>query len=148
MNRVRNAGLTRRQFHQTIGSATAGMLASHALAIDAPSAAGAIRGEPTAEKVGLQILAGGGNAIDAIVAAALTAAIVVPHQTGIGGYGGAVTLAVDGGRRITSIDFNTMSPAAMKPDIFAVDAMGKVIGDKHRVGWLAAGVTGILAGLQ
>ena len=75
MNRIRNAGLTRRQFHQTIGSATAGMLASHALAADAPSAAGAIRGEPTAEKVGLQILADGGNAIDAIVAAALTAAM-------------------------------------------------------------------------
>src|SRR5437879_2716028 len=109
------APLTRRDFHQMIGgTAAGGILASHALAADTSKTTGAIRGEPTAENVGLQVLAGGGNAIDAIVAAALTAAVVVPHQTGIGGYGGAATLAVDGGRRITSIDFNTMSPAAMK----------------------------------
>jgi gamma-glutamyltranspeptidase / glutathione hydrolase len=147
MSFIRNGSLTRRDFHQILAGATAGVWAG-ALAADTTNAAGAIRGEPTAEKVGLQILAGGGNAIDAIVAAALTAAVVVPHQTGIGGYGGAATLAVDGGRHMTSIDFNTMSPAAMKPDIFPVDATGKPIGDKHRVGWLAAGVPGILAGLQ
>jgi gamma-glutamyltranspeptidase/glutathione hydrolase len=144
----RNNSVSRREFHRAIGSVTAGILASNVFAGDAPGAAGAIRGEPTADKVGLQVLAEGGNAIDAIVAAALTAAVVVPHQTGIGGYGGAATLAVDGGRRITSIDFNTMAPAAMKPDIFPVDSTGKPIGDKHRVGWLAAGVPGILSGLQ
>ncbi len=148
MTRPAMPTITRRQFHQAVGCATAGILARGAFAADVASPAGAIRGEPTADKVGLNILAKGGNAIDAIVAAALTAAVVVPHQTGIGGYGGAAALAVDGGRRITSIDFNTMAPAAMKPDIFPIDATGKPIGDKHRVGWLAAGVPGILAGLQ
>lgn len=148
MSFSRQGSITRREFQSTIGAAAAGLFAGHALAAEATNAPGAIRGEPTAEKVGLQVLASGGNAIDAVVAAALTAAVVVPHQTGIGGYGGAVTLAVDGGRRITAIDFNTMAPAAMKPDIFPVDGAGKVIGDKHRVGWLAAGVPGILAGLQ
>src|SRR5438132_8271549 len=129
--------MTRREFQQ--GIAAASVFATSGLAAEAPKNLGAIRGEPTAEKVGLQMLAGGGNAIDAVVAAALAAAIVVPHQTGIGGYGGAATLAVDGGRRITSIDFNTMAPAAMKADTFAVDAAGKVLGDKNKFGWLATG---------
>src|SRR6187401_2791879 len=102
MSFSKHGAITRRDFHQVIGSATAGIVASRALAAEAASTAGAIRGEPTAEKVGLQMLAEGGSAIDAIIAAALTAAVVVPHQTGIGGYGGAMTLAVDGGRRITS----------------------------------------------
>src|SRR5213083_1325687 len=99
MSFSRNRSLTRRDFHQVLAGATAGVWATSALAADTTNGAGAIRGEPTAEKVGLQMLASGGNAIDAIVAAALTAAVVVPHQTGIGGYGGAATLAVDGGRR-------------------------------------------------
>src|SRR5213080_4370228 len=114
MNRYRS--MTRREFGAQAAGATAALAAAGALAQNESSPHGIIRGEPTAEKVGLQVLAEGGNAVDAIVAAALTAAVVVPHQTGIGGYGGAVTLAVDGGRRITSIDFNTMSPDAMKPD--------------------------------
>src|SRR5262245_4924073 len=111
-------------------------------------ATGAIRGEPTAEKAGLKILAAGGNAVDAIVAAALTAAVVVPHQTGIGGYGGHATFAIDGGRAITSIDFNTMAPAAARRGMFPKGPDGKVIGQRNTIGWLAAGVPGILAGLQ
>jgi gamma-glutamyltranspeptidase / glutathione hydrolase len=82
------------------------------------------------------------------VAAALTAAVVVPHQTGIGGYGGHATLAVDGGRKVKSIDFNSMAPAAAKGDMFRLDASGKVVDQKNMYGWLAAGVPGILAGLQ
>src|SRR5947209_2763250 len=110
----------RRDFHRGLAGAACATVRSRLFGAEPVQPAGAIRGEPTAEKVGLQVLAEGGNAIDAIVAAALTAAVVVPHQTGMGGYGGAATLAVDGGRKITSIDFNTLAPAAMKPDIFPV----------------------------
>jgi len=126
----------------------AGVAAATGISAQESHAAGAIRGEPTAEKTGLEILAGGGNAVDAVVGAALVAAVVVPHQTGIGGYGGHATLAVENGRRITSLDFNSLAPAAMKPDVFPLDSSGKVIGQKNMYGWLAAGVPGILAGLQ
>src|SRR5262245_5713290 len=126
--------ITRREFGRSIaiGAAFASVGGSQVAGQDA-SALGAVRGEPAAEKAGLETLAAGGNAVDAIVAAALTAAIVVPHQTGIGGYGGHATLAVDGGRKITSIDFNSMAPAAMQGDIFAPGADGKVaeIGRAH-----------------
>lgn len=145
--------MTRRRFVQSCGLAGAGLVLravtqAQSSAQSGPSSPGAIRGEPTAEKVGLQILSLGGNAVDAVVAAALTAAIVVPHQTGIGGYGGHMTLAIESEKKVTSIDFNSHAPAAAKGDMFSLDAGGKVIGQRNMYGWLAAGVPGILAGMQ
>jgi gamma-glutamyltranspeptidase/glutathione hydrolase len=148
MNRSRREKVTRREFSRQLASATAGLAAASAMAAEEGGAPGVIRGEPTAEKVGQQILAAGGNAIDCIVAAAVTAAIVAPHQTGLGGYGGHMTLAVEGGKRVTSIDFNSMAPAAATSDMFKLDANGRVAGQKNMYGWLAAGVPGILAGMQ
>src|SRR4051794_33380666 len=105
MSCSKNNILSRREFQFHIAGITVAAAVSNSAMADVAAGPGAIRGEPTAEKVGQQVLAAGGNAVDAIVAAALTAAVVVPHQTGIGGYGGHATLAVDGGRRMTSIDF-------------------------------------------
>lgn len=109
---------------------------------------GYVIGEPTAEKVGARVLADGGNAVDAIVAAALAAAVAAPHQTGIGGYGAAGMFAVDGGRRIVALDANSAAPAAMRADTFKPDGSGQVPGRVNEFGWLAAGVPGILAGVQ
>lgn len=109
---------------------------------------GCVIGEPTGDKAGAQILAAGGNAIDAIVAAAMAGAVAAPHQTGMGGYGGCAVFAVDGGRKVVALDFNTVAPAAMQRDQFKPDAEGKVPGRVNEWGWLAAGVPGNLAGLQ
>jgi len=109
---------------------------------------GCVIGEPTAKKVGSLILGDGGNAVDAIVAAALAAAVAAPHQTGIGGYGAAGIFAVEGGKRIVALDANTVAPAAMRADSFQPDARGQVPGRVNEFGWLATGVPGILAGLQ
>jgi gamma-glutamyltranspeptidase/glutathione hydrolase len=141
--------LSRRTFGAVCGAATA-----NALRDTSPAAAqsipphGAVRGEPTAEQVGQAMLASGGNAIDAAVAAALAAAVVAPHQTGIGGYGGHMTLALATSGLVTSIDFNSIAPAAARDDMFPLNAAGKVIDQKNMYGWLAAGVPGIVAGLQ
>lgn len=144
----------------------AGTAAAVALAGEANAQAsllrGVISGEPTAEKAGMAMFAAGGNAVDAIVAAAFVAAVVVPHQTGMGGYGSHLTLAVDerdkpgdrrqgtGNRakRIVCIDANSAAPAAATGDMFAPGADGKVAGQRNMYGWLAAGVPGILAGLE
>jgi gamma-glutamyltranspeptidase/glutathione hydrolase len=104
-----------------------------------------VKGEPTAEKVGQQVLADGGNAFDAIVASALAAAIAAPYQTGIGGYGGSAMLATAGGKTITALDFNSMAPSAATPDMFQ---RRKPLGNLQSTGWLGSGVPGILAGLQ
>jgi len=143
--------VSRRQFVQQTAAGALGLAAANsavATGADNEPAAGVIRGEPTAEKVGLQVLASGGNAIDAAVAAAFTAAVAAPHQTGIGGYGGHMTLAIAGTGRITSIDFNSAAPAAANGDMFPLDASGKVVAQANMYGWRAAGVPGILAGLE
>jgi gamma-glutamyltranspeptidase/glutathione hydrolase len=66
---------------------------------------------------------------------------------GIGGYGGHMTIGLPDGK-VTSIDFNSTAPAAARPDMFPLDANGKVKNNVHVTGWLAAGVPGTLAGLQ
>src|SRR5262245_6973462 len=78
---------------------------------------GAVVGENTATVAGERVLADGGNAIDAAVAAALTAGIATPARSGIGGYGGHMVIALTSGKT-TAIDFNTAAPAAARSDMF------------------------------
>ncbi len=59
-----------------------------------------------------------------------------------------MTLALKGGKKITSIDFNTMAPAAASADMYPLDDKDQVQGRKNFFGWLAVGVPGTLAGLQ
>jgi gamma-glutamyltranspeptidase/glutathione hydrolase len=113
----------------------------------APST-GRVVGQPQGARAGAEVLAAGGNAVDAVVAAALVAAVTDIQQCGIGGYGGHMTLAVEAGRRVVSIDFNSAAPRAARPDMFLLDARGQVKGAVNLHGWLAAGVPGTLAGLQ
>jgi gamma-glutamyltranspeptidase/glutathione hydrolase len=105
-------------------------------------------GEEIGAKVGERILAEGGNAIDAAVAAALMSCVATPSRCGICGYGGHMTIALKDGKKITSIDFNTMAPAGARPDMYPLDDKEQVQGRKNFFGWLAVGVPGTLAGLQ
>jgi gamma-glutamyltranspeptidase / glutathione hydrolase len=112
------------------------------------SGPGAVIGEAAGAAVGQQVLAEGGNAIDAAIAAALTSCVAAPSRCGIGGYGGHMTIALAAGPRITSIDFNSTAPAAAREDMYPLNAKGEVEGKINLHGWLAAGVPGTLAGLQ
>jgi gamma-glutamyltranspeptidase/glutathione hydrolase len=109
---------------------------------------GCVAGPPEAARVGAEVLAAGGNAVDAVVAAALTACVVSVQQCGVGGYGGHLVIAPAGGKRVVAIDFNSAAPQAARVDLFPVDAKGRVKGQANRFGWLASGVPGTLAGLQ
>ncbi|MBI1357141.1 MAG: twin-arginine translocation signal domain-containing protein [Acidobacteria bacterium] len=117
---------------------------------EGPAAArkGAVVGEPRAAAAGLAMLEIGGNAVDAIVAAALTAGVTAVQMCGSGGYGGHMTLAFADSGKVTSIDFNTLSPAALTEDRFAPNADGTVPGQINQFGWLASGVPGTLAGMD
>lgn len=108
MNDITRRGLLRCAGKALLGS----VLTPQLVAAGKSKSNGQVVGEPTAEKVGAQVLADGGNAVDAIVAAALSVAIAAPYQTGIGGYGGCATLALAGRKKITAVDFNSTAPAA------------------------------------
>jgi gamma-glutamyltranspeptidase/glutathione hydrolase len=107
-----------------------------------------IAADPTAAEVGNRILAVGGNAIDATVAAAFAACVTAAKSCGPGGYGGHATIAIAREKKISSLDFNTVAPAAVRPDMFPVDKKGRVVNDLNSTGWLASAVPGTLAGLQ
>src|SRR5437762_7229952 len=109
---------------------------------------GAVVAENEGAKAGHKILAEGGNAVDAAVAAALVGCIAAPARSGIGGYGGHMIIALAGGKKITAIDFNSTAPAAARPDMFPLDEKGAVKRRLNFYGWQAAGVPGTLAGLQ
>jgi gamma-glutamyltranspeptidase/glutathione hydrolase len=129
-----------------IGMAALSFRKSRAQQTTPPS--GAIAGEATAARIGQQVLDGGGSAIDAILSAALIAAIVSPHNCGIGGYGGHMIIAHANQQKIRAIDFNTTAPRRAQPDMFAPDASGRVPDGINEHGWLAAGVPGVIAGIE
>ncbi len=107
-----------------------------------------VSGEATGAAIGEKILAGGGNAVDAAVAAALTACVTSPSKCGVGGYGGHLIIARAGAGKVTAIDFNSTAPAAARPDMYLLDEKGAVIGNVNFHGWQAVGVPGTIAGLQ
>jgi gamma-glutamyltranspeptidase/glutathione hydrolase len=135
---------SRRRFLEIAGSSAFAMPALSA-ALDTPH--GLVSGQPHAAKAGNDVLADGGNAADAMVAAALVGAVVALPSCGIGGYGGHAVVATPDGK-VTAIDFNTTAPAAARDDMFPLDEAGKVRGQVNSIGWKAAGVPGTVAGIQ
>lgn len=89
-----------------------------------------------------------GNAVDSAVATALIAAVKAPQQTGIAGYGLSAIVYTPLNNQILAVDANSASPQSMPADIFKPGPDGTVKGRINDTGWLAAGVPGVLAGLQ
>lgn len=98
---------------------------------------------PAATRAGLDVLAAGGGAADAAVAAALALAVVHPTAGNLGGGGFAV---VRFGGEVASLDFRETAPAAATRDMY-LDDQGELRPGASLVGPLAAGVPGSPDGL-
>src|SRR3954468_7667630 len=138
----------RRSFLTITGGTLAAAAARRTFAENRPSKGrGLVVGYPQAAEAGNSVLADGGNAVDAIVSAALVAGVVAVSRCGIGGYGGHMTIGLPNGK-VASIDFNSEAPKSARPDMFPLDEKGNVKGNINKHGWLAAGVPATLAGVQ
>ena len=71
--------------------------------------------QPLAAQAGLQMLAAGGNAVDAILATAITLTLVEPVSNGIGSDAYAI---VWDGRKLHGLNASGRSPAAWTPEYF------------------------------
>lgn len=101
--------------------------------------------EKLAARIGRDILAKGGNAVDAAVATGFAMAVTYPRAGNIGG-GGFMLIHLAGGNKDISIDYRETAPAAATRDMF-LGADGKPDPAKSRDSALGIGVPGTVAGL-
>src|SRR3954462_7880177 len=96
-----------------------------------------------ASQVGAQVLADGGNAVDAAVATGFALAVTYPTAGNIGGGGFTVIRFPDG--RATTIDFREAAPQRATPDMF-IDSAGNYSYQMHHESYKSVGVPGTVAG--
>jgi gamma-glutamyltranspeptidase/glutathione hydrolase len=98
-----------------------------------------------ATEVGAQILADGGNAVDAAVAVGFALAVSLPRAGNLGGGGFMLVHDADSGETV-AIDYREAAPRRAGRDMF-LDKDGNVDQDKARFSHFSAGVPGTVAGL-
>ena len=101
--------------------------------------------DPLATRVGLEVLAAGGNAADAAVAVGFALAVVYPSAGNLGGGGFAISFD-PATETATALDFRETAPAAATRDMY-LDETGNVVPERSRFGHLAVGVPGSVAGM-
>lgn len=99
---------------------------------------------PYSTQIAMDLVARGGNALDAAIAATFALGVVDGHNSGIGGGCFILVRLADG--RMLAIDGREMAPAAATRDMFIVD--GKADPELSRTGALAAGIPGSVMALD
>ena len=125
----------------SLGSVPAGALSTmpvgeHAMVVSA---------QRLASQVGADVLAEGGNAVDAAVAVGYALAVTYPAAGNLGG-GGFMTIRFPDGRT-SFFDFREKAPLAATERMFQ-DENGAVVPGRSTDSWLAVGVPGSVAGLE
>ncbi|MAH82623.1 MAG: gamma-glutamyltransferase [Flavobacteriaceae bacterium] len=97
-----------------------------------------------ASDIGLNIIAKGGNAFDAMIATDLALSVCYPNAGNIAGGGFLVYRTTDG--KFGSLDYREKAPEQATRDMY-LDSDGNVISGKSTIGGLAVGIPGTIAGL-
>ena len=105
-------------------------------------------------EAGVRIMQQGGNAIDALVAAAFVGFVVEPASCGIGGYG-RLSMYSAAREEFITIDHYVRAPLNARPDLYQLDTDSewhyyghpKTKGLKAEKGYLSPAVPGAVAGM-
>jgi len=125
------------------------------------SARGAVAAEiHEAARIGARVLGAGGNAMDAVAAAAMASSVMAPHKCGLGGYVMAAVVLEGASGKVWSLDGNARAPAAARPDMYRArppepgrnginesEYDCSVEGDANVYGPLAVAIPGQMAGM-
>ena len=111
-------------------------------AVDAPKGM-VVSASAMASQAGRDVLANGGNAIDAAIATGFALAVTYPTAGNIGGGGFMVVRFPDG--KTTTIDFREKAPAHATPEMFT-DSAGAYSARIHHNSHKSVGVPGTVAG--
>ena len=101
--------------------------------------------EKFAARIGADILAEGGNAVDAAVAVGFALAVTHPRAGNIGGGGFMLVYDAETGKSV-AIDYRETAPAAATRDMY-LDEAGELDEEAATRSYRAAGVPGTVAGL-
>ncbi|MEL6986653.1 MAG: gamma-glutamyltransferase [Bacteroidota bacterium] len=103
-----------------------------------------VSAHPEATRVGLEILAKGGNAVEAAIAVQFALAVTYPVAGNIGG-GGFMVIRMNDGQSY-ALDFREKAPLAAFRDMY-LDENGDADPKLSRHGHLASGVPGVVDGM-
>ena len=104
-----------------------------------------VAGQEAAARAGLEVLKGGGNAVDAAVTVAFVMAVTLPRAGNIGG-GGFMLIHSAKTRKIVAVDYWQKAPGRASRNMF-LDRDGNADLKLRRQSHLASAVPGTVAGL-
>jgi gamma-glutamyltranspeptidase / glutathione hydrolase len=105
-------------------------------------------------EAGVRMFEEGGNAVDAVVAAAFTGQVVEPANCGLGGYG-HMALFLAETRQLVSVDHSVRAAAGARPDMFEIDqsqpttyyGWPRAVDRQNEWGTISVAVPGAVSGL-
>jgi gamma-glutamyltranspeptidase/glutathione hydrolase len=127
---------------QNVGTVTTPALTSASRYAVAPHGM-VVSASGIASEIGRNVLAAGGNAVDAAIATGFAMAVTYPLAGNIGGGGFMVIRFPDG--RATTFDFREEAPQRAAPEMF-VDSAGNYSYNIHHESYKSVGVPGTVAG--